>query len=114
MTETIGLIPSAIIVVFLAILVIPLFIYFPLYSLFGGWDDDTLEVFKQAVKISGPSKGFVGLIYKISKKVSSISPLHNRFPIKSDDAFKEIRELMEIRDRNRELLQKEAEKNEMK
>ncbi|MBD3185635.1 hypothetical protein GF325_02305 [Candidatus Bathyarchaeota archaeon] len=53
----------------------------PFYSLFGGWDDFTLEELRKTAMISGPSKGITMLIYKISAFFARLSPLTNKFPI---------------------------------
>ncbi|MBD3185214.1 hypothetical protein GF325_00185 [Candidatus Bathyarchaeota archaeon] len=100
-TDAIGTIPAAIIIVILSIFVLPFFLYFPVYAFLGGWDDATLEIFRHAVGISGPSKPFVGFIYRVTKKISRITPLHGRFPIDNEEANREIAELMEIRLKNR-------------
>jgi len=64
-----------------AFFLFPIFIVFPIYGLVGGWDDDGLEFFIKASKISGPSSIFVKLMAKFSKWGHEISPLKNKFPI---------------------------------
>ncbi|MBN2153918.1 MAG: hypothetical protein JW839_20845, partial [Candidatus Lokiarchaeota archaeon] len=76
-----------------------LFIFFIVYSLFGGWDDFSLSEFRRAMEMSGPSKPFVKLIYKLSEYFARLSPLHNRFPIRSDESRQEAIELMLIKER---------------
>lgn len=84
-----------------------LFLFITLYSYFGGWDDYGLEVFQEAVKISGPSKIFFKPIAKMSTWLISISPFHNKYPIPWKEADREAVELMIIRERQDE--QKKAE-----
>ncbi|MHA1110952.1 MAG: hypothetical protein ACTSRE_07595 [Promethearchaeota archaeon] len=74
-----------------------LFLFFPLYALFGGWDDHTLAIFQEATEIAGPSRIFFGPIFKISKWFVKKSPFHNRFPIPYEEAQDEANELMKIR-----------------
>jgi hypothetical protein len=74
-----------------------LFFFFPMFSLFGGWDDNTLAVFKEAVEISGPSKTFFMPILKVSMFITKTSPLHGMFPIPHEQAKQEALELMKMR-----------------
>jgi len=71
-----------------------------LYGFFGGWDDHTLGVFKEAVYISGPSRFFWIPVYKISLALVKKSPLHNKFPMDHVDAEREMIELMIQRKKN--------------
>ena len=76
-------------------------IYQLFYAFFGGWDDDSLEEYRKGVILSGPSAWMVKPIYWVAEKVSKISPLHNRFPIKNQERVKaEIQELEELRSKN--------------
>jgi hypothetical protein len=74
-----------------------MFIFFPLYCAFGGWDTNTMAIFDEAVAISGPSKFLFLPINKTSHLLEKISPLHNRFPIPYVDAIREAEELMQER-----------------
>ena len=74
-------------------LLIGIFLYFPLYTLFGGWDDNTLTEFEKVIQMSGPSKKLLIFLYKYQKKIAKFSPLHNRYPIASEAAMREAREL---------------------
>ncbi|MFX0102444.1 MAG: hypothetical protein ACFFCS_22955 [Candidatus Hodarchaeota archaeon] len=76
--------------------VMPIVIFF-LYSLFGGWDDFGLKIFKDAMDISGPSKKFVYIVYKVSEWGHNHSPLKNRFPIPHEDAERELAELNKLK-----------------
>jgi O-antigen/teichoic acid export membrane protein len=90
--------PILLMVIFIAIG--PIFLYFPFYALFGGWDDEALKTFSQAVEMAGPSKFYVKLIYRYSVVLAKYSPLTNRFKISTEGVNQEIHELMEIRQRN--------------
>ena len=71
-SESIGIIPAAIIIIFATLILVPFFVFFPVYTFFGGWDEDGLEVFAQAVKISGPSKPIIFFVLKMARKIASI------------------------------------------
>ncbi len=60
---------SGIITLVFAIIGCMLFIFFPLYAYFGGWDEHTLVVFQEACEISGPSRIIFAPILRISKWV---------------------------------------------
>jgi hypothetical protein len=74
-----------------------MFLFFPLYTAFGGWDDNTLNIFHEAVEISGPSKFLFRPIDKASQWLGKKSPLHNRFKIPHEKALEEAAELMKER-----------------
>ncbi|HOU25257.1 MAG TPA: hypothetical protein PLN42_13560, partial [Anaerolineae bacterium] len=57
----------------------PLYAFF--YSLFGGWDDDTLAELKRAAELSGLMKPLARLFWRASALGARLSPLHGRFPI---------------------------------
>jgi hypothetical protein len=94
-----GLIPFV-----LCIVVMAIYLYFPLTVVFGGWDDGSIKNFERAAKMSGPSKFLVYPMWILVKKVYPISPLHNRFPIETEDAEREGLELYHLK------MQKNAEK----
>jgi hypothetical protein len=91
-----GMIIAAIITVLFAIL-FGLFFFFPMYGVFGGWDDHTIGVFKEAVEISGPSKFLFNPILKVTLFLGLRSKLHGKFPIPHEEAVKEAAELMQMR-----------------
>ncbi len=97
LTAAVGALVAGIISVLFALTLL-LFVFFAIYSLFGGWDDFSLAEFRRAMEMSGPSKPFVKLIYKLSEYFTRHSPLHNRFPIRSDEARQEAIELMIIKE----------------
>jgi hypothetical protein len=71
-----------------------MFMFFPLYTAFGGWDSNSLGIFGEAVKISGPSRFLFMPIDKLSRWLGLRSPLHDRFPIAYEQAHREAVELM--------------------
>ncbi|MFX0098798.1 MAG: hypothetical protein ACFFCS_04395 [Candidatus Hodarchaeota archaeon] len=95
--QYVALVPGVLILL-AALLVFPSAIFAPLYAFFGGWDDITLEDFRKAAMLSGPSKGITMFMYRISKWVHDRSPLKNKFAFKnSDKALNEANELLLIR-----------------
>jgi len=87
-----------IIIILAGLLVFPSFIFAPIYAFFGGWDDYTLEDFRKAALLSGPSKSITMIMYKISKKVHEKSPWKNKFAFNDTElALQEANELLQIR-----------------
>nr|MDO8118853.1 hypothetical protein [Candidatus Sigynarchaeota archaeon] len=87
-----------ILIILAALLLFPAGIFAPLYALFGGWDDHSLEDFRKAAVLSGPSKGITMMMYTISKLVHDRSPWKNKFAFKdTDKALAEADELLQIR-----------------
>ncbi|MBN2152413.1 MAG: hypothetical protein JW839_13255 [Candidatus Lokiarchaeota archaeon] len=97
--SAIGDVPAAIVGIVIGIFSGPFFVYFPVVTFFGGWDEGTLKVAERAAEMSGPSKFLVNLIVKISRKLTKISPLHNRFKIDDTGVAEEIKELMQLKSR---------------
>jgi hypothetical protein len=94
--EDLGMILAAVISVLFAIF-FGLFFFFPMYGLMGGWDVNSLAVFKEAVEISGPSRFFFMPILKMTLFLGTKSPLFNKFPIPYEKALEESIELMRRR-----------------
>ncbi|MHA1846923.1 MAG: hypothetical protein ACTSXU_04705, partial [Promethearchaeota archaeon] len=94
--EILGLMVSLVV----AILSI-LFLYFPITTLLGGWDDDSMEKFKQGAKMSGVSKLFVWPMYKGVEFISKRSRHHNKFAILYEDATMEAIEFIKSREDNK-------------
>ncbi|MFX0099783.1 MAG: hypothetical protein ACFFCS_09380 [Candidatus Hodarchaeota archaeon] len=105
MDESWGMIPAAVVTVLVILFIFPFFVYFPMYAFFGGFDDRSLEILDDAVKISGPSKVIMRFVHRMALKIAKFSPLHNKFPIEGSEAKKEIAELMEMRRKSRDQLQ---------
>ena len=83
---------SSVLIFFLGIL--PSFpLYMFLYGLFGGWDKDTLDELKDAVKLTGRVRWLTNWgIYQPTALGARLSPLNNRFPITNrPDAMEEAR-----------------------
>ena len=78
----VGTLVAGVISILFAFVFILMFTFFPLYSFFGGWDDNTFSIFKEAVRISGPSRFLFMPIVWSSNWLIKISPFHNKFVIK--------------------------------
>ena len=70
-----------VIVLLLMLFVFPGIFFCPCLAWLGGWDDYNLDEFRKTAILSGPSKGIVMIMYKISNKFAKISPWHNKFPL---------------------------------
>ncbi|MEX2728771.1 MAG: lipopolysaccharide biosynthesis protein [Candidatus Sigynarchaeum springense] len=88
---------AAIACVVLGIYVLPGIGYFFPLALLGGYDKHTLEDFKNAVALAGPSKIVVVPWYKCASLAARISPLHDKFPMYYDHVGEEIEELMAMK-----------------
>jgi len=71
-------------------------VYAFLYSVFGGWDDRTLDEFGRGTNLASFMRPMARLFYQASRLGARISPLHGRFPISiHDEAIAEARSLTE-------------------
>jgi O-antigen/teichoic acid export membrane protein len=72
---------TSILIFFIGILPsLPVFMF--LYGIFGGWDDATLNEFREAATMTGPMRGMVTwMMVKPTALGARLSPLNNRFPI---------------------------------
>jgi hypothetical protein len=95
-------------VAFILLLVLGFFFYFPLTVILGGWDNNSIRDFSLARKMAGPSTFIVAPIYYLVMIATRISPLHNRFTLDTTKAYKELEELVEIREKNRKKVNIEA------
>jgi len=59
----------------------PIFIYTPLYSALGGFENYGIELFEKSVKLSGPSQFITKPMLWLIKVSSKNSKLHNRFSL---------------------------------
>ncbi|MHA1683369.1 MAG: hypothetical protein ACTSUE_20685 [Promethearchaeota archaeon] len=94
----IALVPTIIIF----IIIMPFFVYFPLTGLLGAWDDSSIEILRKATKMSGMGKFLSLPMYKLIKIAVNHSRLHGRFSIDDSEALKEARDLMRIKNSNRD------------
>ena len=93
------LIPGAIMLIMLLLLLV--FLYMPLYAYFGGWDNRTLNIFRKAVPLTGPSLWLIYPLYKIMMKFHEKSPFKKRAYMRlGDDAQEELYELAILREKN--------------
>ena len=80
-------------------------VYFPLTVVLGAWDDDSIRDFKKVQKMAGPSTFVVKPMAKVIFWIADKNPkLHNKFKDEelSREALEEIKELIAIRNQNRE------------
>lgn len=78
--------PAASVILFFVGILLSFPFYIAFFSWFGGWDSHTLEELKLAAESSGPLRVLSVFFWRISRMVSSFSPLHNRFPITNREA----------------------------
>ncbi len=78
--------------------------FFPIDTLAGGWDDDSMREFRKAAVMSGPSYPLVYPMYKMIELAARVSPLHNKFKFDSAPALQEVKELLELKKKNSEKL----------
>jgi hypothetical protein len=107
LASVVGSIVAVIITVTFAFAVGLIFNFIILYGAFGGWDNHTLAVFREAVYISGPSRLLFVPVYKMTAALVKRSKLHNRFPMDHEDAEREMVELMIQRQKNEERVKQE-------
>ena len=69
----------------------------PVFGYLGAWDDQSLEDFRKAARISGPSRVIITRLYNNARFGHERSPWKDKFKIPSDEAMKEAQELFEIR-----------------
>lgn len=70
----------------------------PLYGLLGAWDERSLEDFRKAALISGPSKFVIMGMYKLTRWGHEHSPLKNRFQIEYEKGLEEAKIITKIRE----------------
>lgn len=75
----------------------PIVFIMPLYGFTGAWDPQTLEDFRKAAAISGPSKFLVSLLQKMTAFGYRFSPFKGRFVIPSTEAMAQARAITEAR-----------------
>jgi hypothetical protein len=86
-----GFFVAVIVTVFLAIE--GFLMYFGLTALLGGWDDDMINEFEQAARMSDPSKFMTMPLFWITRACARRSKLHGRYSISSASALQEALEL---------------------
>ena len=73
----------------------PVIIFF-FYAYLGGFDSRSLDHFRNAVTLCGPSKFLVKFFFKGAELGFKLSPIKDKFRTPWEEADKEARELMEI------------------
>jgi hypothetical protein len=94
LATAVGVIIGGVITILFGFVGCLMFMFFPLYTAFGGNDENTLNIFSEAVEISGPSRFLFRPINKMMNFLGKKSPLHNKFPIPWEQALIEADELM--------------------
>ena len=95
--EFMGLLAAAIVtVVWMLIGTFAVYMFF--YGFFGGFDAAGLQVFDEAVDISGPSKNLMRFLRFFVRMGVKVSPFFGKFTIEADVAHRQAFELMVQRD----------------
>jgi hypothetical protein len=77
----------------LILFIFPIFIILPLYGYLGAWDEQSLDDFRRASIMAGPSKGLVKALYITSKWGYNKSPFKGRFIIPFKKAMAQADEI---------------------
>jgi hypothetical protein len=108
-TDAVAKLAAGVVTILFAFIGLLMFTFFPLYTAFGGNDENTLSIFHEAVQISGPSRFLFLPIDKAMRWLGLKSKLHNKFPIPWQLAEKEAQDLMKekfIKDKIVKILKK--------
>lgn len=92
----------SLVVLFLLVIVL----YFPLTVYLGGWDENSLRDFNLANRMAGPSRFIVLPIAKMVNAAAKKAQWHNKFKYDETEAFQELKELVDLREKNKVLLPK--------
>jgi len=88
----------ATIILFLVAVFSSMFLYLFLLGFFGGWDDNTLKQFERGLNVVSIVGKLFRAFYKTSELGHRLSPIKNKYPVKSyDAAMIEARELTEAK-----------------
>ncbi|MBN2153445.1 MAG: lipopolysaccharide biosynthesis protein [Candidatus Lokiarchaeota archaeon] len=79
--------------VIVGMVVTPLYVYWPIYTVGGGWDPVGLDILQEATEIADISKPIAKLFNDMAQKLARKSPLYNKFPIHFRSAQFELDEL---------------------
>ena len=74
-------------------LITPIYVWWPIYTLLGGWDPVGLDIMEEATEISDLSKPIARQFNKITQKLARKSPFYNHFRIHFRSAQYELDEL---------------------
>ena len=83
------------------LIILALGFYFPLTVWLGGWDDNSFRDFQKAKVMAGPSMFIVNPMFHLVAASVKKAKLHNRFIYDTSDAFREMQELILLRNENR-------------
>nr|MDO8087182.1 lipopolysaccharide biosynthesis protein [Candidatus Sigynarchaeum springense] len=79
--------------VIIGMVVTPIYVYWTVYTIGGGWDPVGLDILKEATEIADISKPIAKIFNDIAQKLARKSPLYNKFPIHFRSAQFELDEL---------------------
>ncbi|MEX2755141.1 MAG: lipopolysaccharide biosynthesis protein [Candidatus Sigynarchaeota archaeon] len=79
--------------VVIGMVITPVYVYWTVYTIGGGWDPVGLDILKEATEIADISKPIAKLFNDIAQKLARKSPLYNKFPIHFRSAQFELDEL---------------------
>ena len=77
----------------ICLIITPLFVWWPTYTLLGGWDPVGLDIMEEATEIAGISKVIARQFNKMTKKLARKSPWYNRWRIHFRSAQYELDEI---------------------
>ncbi len=86
-------VPTISIYMLIGFTVTPLLIFWPVYTILGGWDPVGLDIMNEATEISEMSKPIVKLFNYITQHLAKKSPFYNKFRIHFRSAQFELDEL---------------------
>jgi hypothetical protein len=78
--------------------ILPICYIMPMYGFLGAWDEQSIEDFRKAAIMSGPSRFLVNLLYRGTKFGYQHSPWKGKFVIPSKIAMKQAEELTQMRE----------------
>ncbi len=84
--------------IFIFVVLVPFVIWLPLTAFFGGWDDESVEIFERSVTMAKIAKFFTIPMLRGLLWAKKRAKLHNKFGYdKVDQALIEARDLMELK-----------------
>lgn len=98
-SDLIGLVVAAICLISMLYL-IPAYVFMPTYGYLGSWDERSLDDFRKAAIISGPSRPIVMRLYKSTEYTYERSPWKGKFKVPHEAADQEALEIMALREQH--------------
>nr|MDO8111739.1 hypothetical protein [Candidatus Sigynarchaeota archaeon] len=84
----------------LILFIFPIFLIMPLYGWLGAWDAQSLEDFRKAALMAGPSRLLVKALYNAGRIGYKLSPFKGKFIVPFERAMKEASEITALRQKN--------------